>query len=250
MAEIRSSVVRHAVVLAAGNGDRFRNGSTHSKLITPVAGTPLLIRTLNTAASAGITDLHLILGYDADRVRALAASEAPDGVRLHFHVNHDWHQENGLSVLAAREPLAGQAFALLMGDHIFDAHALRQLAELHRDPGDTLLGVDPRPALPEVVAEATRVRLDGDRVMAIGKDLDPYNALDTGLFVCSSSVFEALERSCAEGDTTLSGGIRRLAASGRVRGIDIGVSRWCDIDTVDDLAAAEELVGAAGHARQ
>jgi CTP:molybdopterin cytidylyltransferase MocA len=38
-----AEIVRRAIVLAAGNGDRFRNGSSHSKLLTPIAGTPLLI---------------------------------------------------------------------------------------------------------------------------------------------------------------------------------------------------------------
>src|SRR5215217_4080204 len=81
-----------AVVLAAGNGDRFRNGSRHSKLLTPIAGTPLLVRTLEAAHTAGITTAHLVLGYDADAVQSLAASSAPDGLRLHFHRNHNWEQ--------------------------------------------------------------------------------------------------------------------------------------------------------------
>src|SRR5215210_4425348 len=97
-----SSSVLHAIVLAAGNGDRFRGGSRHSKLATPIAGTPLLIRTLTSARQAGISDAHLVLGYDADYVRALALAQAPSGLRLHFHLNHEWHRENGLSVLKAQ----------------------------------------------------------------------------------------------------------------------------------------------------
>src|SRR4051812_23301327 len=110
--------LRHALVLAAGNGDRFRNGSGHSKLAAPVAGTPLLVRTLASARQAGIAEAHLILGYDADHIRDLATAYAPAGLHLRFHVNQDWHQENGLSVLQAREALSAQSFALLMGDHI------------------------------------------------------------------------------------------------------------------------------------
>ena len=39
--------VDEAIVLAAGNGDRFRQSSPRSKLLTPIAGTPLLSRTLS-----------------------------------------------------------------------------------------------------------------------------------------------------------------------------------------------------------
>jgi 1L-myo-inositol 1-phosphate cytidylyltransferase len=84
--------------------------------------------------------------------------------------------------------------------------------------------------------------MEGDRICAIGKTLPAYDALDTGTFLCRSSLFDALEDSCARGDSTLSGGIAQLAEQGLVRGVDIGDATWCDIDTVVDLALAERLV--------
>jgi 1L-myo-inositol 1-phosphate cytidylyltransferase len=233
--------VCEAIVLAAGNGDRFRQPSPRSKLLTPIAGTPLLSRTLESAYHAGITTVHLVVGYDADRVTGLAAAAAPLGLRVHPHLNHDWRRENGVSVLAAQACLQDRPFALLMGDHLFDVRALRRLLSAPRREGETLLCVDRRPVPLEIAQEATRVRMSGDRITAIGKDLEPYDALDTGMFVCDPSVFAALEASCAEGDTTLSGGIRRLTAEGRVVGVDIGDARWCDVDTVDDVREAERV---------
>jgi len=233
--------VDEAIVLAAGNGDRFRQSSPRSKLLTPIAGTPLLSRTLESAYHAGITTVHLVVGYDADRVTGLAASAAPLGLRIHPHLNLDWRRENGLSVLAARPCLRDRPFALLMGDHLFDAQTLRRLLSGPRAEGETLLCVDRRPVPFEIAHEATRVRMIGNRLTAIGKDVDPYDALDTGLFVCDPSVFGALETSIREGDTTLSGGIRRLTAAGRVVGVDIGEARWCDVDTVDDVRQAEQV---------
>lgn len=237
-----TSAVSRAVVLAAGNGDRFRGPANRSKLLTPVAGTPLLLRTLLSVRRAGLTHAHLILGFDADRVRALALAGAPDGLTLDFCINKDWHHENGLSVLAARAQLDGQSFALLMGDHLFDAQMLRDLLAAPRFQGETLLGIDRQATTPEMAVEATKVRLSDAHVTAIGKAIDPYDAFDTGLFVCHPSIFTALDESCADGDTTLSGGIARLAAKRLVRAVDVGHARWCDIDTVDDLATAERLL--------
>jgi 1L-myo-inositol 1-phosphate cytidylyltransferase len=245
----RTSFVHRAIVLAAGNSDRFRNGSSHSKLLTPIAGTPLLIRTLASARRAGITDAHIVLGYDADAVRALARAEAPSGLVLHFHVNQDWHLENGRSVLAGRaimnEPFANEPFALMMGDHVFEVDVLRVLLRSPLKAGEALVGIDRVTTDPEIVAEATRVRLHNGRITAIGKDLDPFDALDTGLFVCQSSIFDALDASCLEGDSTLSGGMGRLAARGLLRGVEIGSSRWLDIDTRNDWIMAEEMLGPA-----
>jgi 1L-myo-inositol 1-phosphate cytidylyltransferase len=236
-----SKPLHHALVLAAGNGDRFRNGTKRSKLLTPVAGTPLLIRTLGSARRAGITDAHLVLGYDADHVRALATSAAPAELTLHFYLNPDWHEENGRSVLQARDGLAAQTFALLMGDHIFEPRTLESLVRAARGDGEVLLGVDRHTRDRAVVDEATKVRIAGDRVTAIGKTIVPFDALDTGLFVADGSLFGAVGDACAAGDTTLSAGIARLAAAGRVRGVDIGRSPWCDVDTISDLRVAEAM---------
>src|SRR3954468_3345601 len=148
-----------AIILAAGNGDRFRNGSTHSKLVAPVADVPLLIRTLRSARQAGITHAHIVLGYDADTVRAVARSGAPTGLTLHFHLNDAWHEENGRSVLQAQAALSDHAFAILMGDHIFEPQALEAIARTPRAFGETLIGIDRQTTNREIVAEATKVRM-------------------------------------------------------------------------------------------
>lgn len=230
--------IRRALVLAAGNGDRFA-GAHESKLLEPVLGEPLILRTLAAAVAAGIGEFDVVLGYRADALAAVIAAHAPRGASVHFCYNPDWQLENGVSALVARHRLRDVRFALLMGDHLFEPSALSRLLEARLEAGEAAVAVDPRPAPPPVADEATRVRLKGSRVDAIGKRLTPYDALDAGLFVCSGSLFDALQRSCTRGDTTLSGGIRELAAHGLVHGVDIGDTEWYDIDTLSDLEAAE-----------
>jgi 1L-myo-inositol 1-phosphate cytidylyltransferase / CDP-L-myo-inositol myo-inositolphosphotransferase len=233
--------VNKALVLAAGNGDRFRSLTRESKLLQPVFGRPLIIRTIETARAAGIRAFEIVLGYQADRVRATIERHAPPDVAIDFTHNPDWHLENGVSVLAARSRLRSR-FALLMGDHLFEARVLRQLLLAPVGAGESLLAVDSRPTSAEIAAEATKVRIIGSHIVAIGKALRRYDALDTGLFVCAPSLFAALESSCTAGDTTLSGGIRILAARGLMRSFHIGDARWCDIDTIEDLHSAESLL--------
>jgi choline kinase len=184
----------------------------------------------------------VVLGYQADAVRSAIERSASSGVSIHFSVNPEWRLENGVSVLAARERLHDRRFALLMGDHLFEAPVLTRLLEMTVADGESLLAVDTRPVAPAIAAEATKVRMTGSRITAIGKDLTAYDALDTGLFVCAPSLFGALEASRALGDTTLSGGIRQLAARGLMRGVDIGDASWYDIDTMADLETVEHLL--------
>jgi len=235
-------IVRRAVILAAGNGDRFQNPSHDSKLLQPLLGRPILLRTIDAAHEAGIRDFTIVVGYQADRVRALAESGRPAGTRMDFVVNHEWRLENGVSALTARASVGQDRFALLMGDHVFEPAVLQRMLRLDVEPGESLLAIDARPVSREQADEATKVRRAGSRLVAIGKDLKEFDALDKGVFVFSPELFDALERARAAGDTTLSGGVLRLAARGLMRGVEIGDAAWCDIDTLSDLAAAESAL--------
>ena len=233
----------HAVVLAAGDGGRFR--STHPgehKLLTPFLGRPLLLRTLDAARDAGILRITIVVGFEADRVREVVDGSAPEGVSIAYVMNNDWHLENGVSALAAREAAGEGPFALLMGDHVFDPAVLRRLRALPLRQNESVLAVDSAPVDAAVAAEATKVRLDGTRIVAIGKDLTDYNALDTGMFICAPELFAALETARASGDTTLTGGIRVLASRDLMQAYEIGGAGWRDIDTASDLAEAENAL--------
>lgn len=242
MTRSASSSVRDALVLAAGNGDRFQAATRQSKLLHAVLGEPMILRTLATAAAAGIGSFEVILGYEAESVRRAIERGVPAGTSVSFIYNPDWRLENGVSVLAARSRLANRRFALLMGDHLFDPAALAALLAHPLEADESVLAIDTRAAAADVAAEATQVRLDRDYITAIGKDLGTYDALDTGLFVCSPVLFGALDRARADGDTTLSGGIQVLAGRRLMRGVDVGGLPWYDIDTVADLAAAERVL--------
>jgi choline kinase len=232
-------------VLAAGNGDRFKNPAGTSKLLQSVFGEPLIVRTLDTARDAGLTVFDVVLGYRAADLRAALEAYRPDGITLRYTENPDWHLENGLSALAARHQCSAGRFALLMGDHLFEARVLARALQAPLGHGESLLAVDSRPVADAIAAEATKVRLSpSGYVTAIGKDVHPHDALDTGLFVCDPNLFDALEQSCAGGDTTLSGGIGRLAARGLIRALDVGDAAWCDIDTAEDLHLATTLLDA------
>lgn len=243
MSSVQSVPVRDAVILAAGNGDRFKNPQHQSKLLHAVLGQPLILRTLEMAAAAGLSHLHVVLGYEAGRVQDVIERHAIPGVSVDFIRNPDWDLENGVSARRAREICRSERFALLMGDHLFEAPVLRRLVALDVDARDSVLGIDTTTNDPLIAAEATKVRLAGDRIVAIGKHLKTWDALDTGLFLFTPALFDALDEAIDVGETTLSAGVQRLAAWGLMRAADIGGSNWCDIDTLEDVQAAESLFG-------
>ena len=113
----------------------------------------------------------MVVGHESARVKA-AAEAMSSGLELRFVETPDVAAPNGVSLLAA-EPLAPSRFFLQMVDHVFGELALPKLVQqpLGADEGGRVL-VARAPGDMDL-DDATKVRLAGDRVVAIGKGLDP-----------------------------------------------------------------------------
>ena len=237
---------RTGLVLAAGFGSRLAGAvpETALKPLTPVAGTPLLVRTLRSLERAGCTRAVVVLGHGAEATRAGIAAAYTGPLALAFVVNPRYDLANGVSVLAARPHLDGP-FVLTMADHVVGDEVM-DLARGHvPEPGGATLLVDYKLDTIFDMDDATKVRVEDGRVVAIGKDLAGFNAVDTGVFVCTDGLLDALEAVYHErGDASLSDGVRRLAAAGRMAALDVGDGFWQDVDTPAMLAHAEAVLRA------
>lgn len=237
----RSVDVTQTVILAAGNGSRLANGAQGvPKPLTRVGGIPLLAHALSHARAAGCAEAVIVIGHEGSRVKA-AAESMSSGLRLDFVETPDHTSPNGVSLLAA-EPLALDLFFLQMVDHLFSDVALPRLAATPFARGEAgRVLIDPAPAGINL-DDATKVRIADDRVTAIGKTLEPWDAIDTGCFLLSTHVFEALRTAPSEEPRTVSSGMRQLAGRGSLGWADVGGIEWADIDTPEDVQFAERLV--------
>ncbi len=235
-------MITQAVILAAGRGSRIaasdENPEEFSKPLLQVGGNSLLGHVLCTCADAGVERAFVVTGYRADLVRAeMDRWPMLDTVEVY---NPEWALPNGLSVAASRPAVEGD-FLLLMADHLFDASILADLA-VGSWSADVTLAVDARVDTVIDLADATKVRRDGDRIMDIGKSMDDFDAVDCGLFRCTPAIFEALERAARERPPSLSDGLRQLIRSGSFAAMEIGDRWWQDVDTPEmAVNAAREL---------
>ena len=91
--------------------------------------------------------------------------------------------------------------------------------------------------------DVTKVLIENDKITAIGKNISNYNAYDTGIFLCSPVLFDAIEDSfLSNGDSTLSGGIRKLSVNGNAKTFDVQDSYWIDVDNEQAFSKAENLL--------
>ena len=98
-----------ALVLAAGAGRRFGG----AKLLAPLAGAPVIRRTLEAVAAAGFDDLVVVTGaHSAEIARALA------GLDCRMVEAEDWDQGMAASIRAGCSAFAdtGAGLFLFLGD--------------------------------------------------------------------------------------------------------------------------------------
>ena len=230
-----------AVILAAGQGTRLRSISA-SKPLAPVLGVPLIERVIEATARAGISDFVVVAGYGAEALEAFVGEVATRrGVTIETVRNADWLKANGLSVVAAA-PLLDGPFIILMSDHLFDPEILAGLVAHSAGREGLTLAVDRRLANPLVdMDDVTRVETGPDgAIRAIGKGIDVFDAFDTGVFVASPSLVDAIRADVAAGgEGSLSAGVRQLAAKGEAFTYDIGDRFWLDVDDAVAYGHAE-----------
>jgi 1L-myo-inositol 1-phosphate cytidylyltransferase len=237
--------ITEAVILMAGAGSRLQTTSeVRLKPLVPVLGRPLISYTLETLAKKGIKTIYTVIGFEGARLRNGLEPLIPAEVTMHWIDNPDWRLKNGISVLAAASDITAP-FLLTMGDHLFD-EAIVDLLLKQGGPDRLNVAIDRKVDSIFDLDDAMKVRMQDDRIVAIGKDLQDYNAIDSGVFVCPTEFFNYLAKAKLEGDCSLADGVRAMAGNGLAHGVDIGDAWWQDIDTPEMLARAEEHFRAIG----
>lgn len=234
------------VIIAAGQGTRLRDVAA-SKPLVPVRGIPLIEHIVTLARAGGASDFLVVTGYAPEPLEAfLAGLSDRAGIPIATIRNPDWTQPNGVSVLAADGSLTSD-FLLLMSDHLFDPAIVGGLLETSHPAAALTLAVDYDLANPLVdLDDATKVAAGDGRILRVGKQIEDYNAFDTGIFRAGPGLFEALRSSLARGGSgSLSEGVQAMADAGRAYVSDIGRLWWVDVDDAAALRRAEETFPAA-----
>ena len=225
------------LIVAAGQGVRLRAKGDLKPLI-PIKGMPLIECVIDRARSGGIDEFFVVSGYRGDELRAaLNSLAARENIRITHVINRDWNRANGRSVLMAKQFL-DEPFVLMMCDHLLDPGIIRSLIDAPHAPGTVTLAVDFNLDSPlNDPDDVTRVLSEDGLIKRIGKVIRDFDSFDTGVFLCSPIIFDALEESQANGDDSISGAMNVLAAWKKAHIFDIQDRVWVD---VDDPAAYEK----------
>jgi L-glutamine-phosphate cytidylyltransferase len=152
------------VILAAGRGVRM-GGGTPKTLLPLDERPPLLGYILEGLRTAGVSNILVVTGHRPDDIQSFIADNG-EGLEVTYVRNARYASwGNFHSVRVALDQSPGDDVLVVNSDVVVPPDVYRRVADT---PGDLVLAVQKRLVLDQ---EDMRVRLSGDRVLAIGKDL-------------------------------------------------------------------------------
>ena len=233
------------VILSAGIGSRLNNNNYNDSIIKPlttVDGLILLLRTIKSLEICSCERIVIVVGWQATKVKEYINSNYHGSASLEFIVNNEYHLQNGISVLRAQSLVKGD-FILTMADHILDDEIMLIVRDHEPPEKGAVLCVDFKLETIFDIDDATKVFAEEGYIKHIGKKLKRYNCIDTGVFIGTEGLFEAINYVYKQkGDASLSEGVQILADKGRMEVLDIKDAFWQDVDNMEMLLHAEKLL--------
>jgi choline kinase len=219
------------VIVAAGMGTRlWRRTYTIPKTLLPFGDGTILSTIMDNFHRVGIDGFVIVTGYQSDYILNYMTENDNLGYDVEFVQNDAWDKGNGISVAVTEPVLKGEPFILSMSDHIVPESALKRIVEA---PGEhNLLLVDKQIDKVFDIDDATKVALDGRRIVNIGKEIKSYTGIDCGIFKLNSRFFEAMTDALRDGRDSISAAINGLIKNNDMEAVFLEPGEnWIDIDT-------------------
>lgn len=236
------------LVLAAGAGRRLRPYTdTLPKALVPVDGeTTIMDISLRNLAAAGLTDVTIVVGYQARAVEERQdAFEDKYGVKItlvHNDKAEEWN--NAYSLWTARDHFAA-GMLMVNGDTVHPV-GVEQTLLAQRGPS-ILLAID---NVKKLADEEMKTIFNADgQLTRITKLMEPAEAFGEYIGVniiegsTASALADALKTTWERNpDLYYEDGFQEYAnRGGEVRAATIGEVEWVEVDNHDDLARAREI---------
>lgn len=230
-----------ALILAAGVGSRLAPLTDHMpKSLVEVNGTPILMKQIENLHACGITDITVVSGYLSHVLASAVGGKYPE-IRILESVDYAI-TNNMYSAYLAKEAMAGQGFLMMNADVFFDASVIRALVDC---PHPNAIVVD----VGRYMEESMKVMERNGKLTAIAKTIPSAQALGCSIDVYkfSPAAADAFFAKCSEYIEANNDRKQwsEVALNDILTEVDFYAcslrGRWLEIDTQDDLFAAEKL---------
>ena len=232
-----------AAILAAGRGERlWPLAERNPKHLLPIGGEPLLQRTVEALVEAGITEIVMVVQFEAEKIKSFFK----DGKELGSKISYVKQKRLGGTADAVKtveSELRGEdRFLIVYGDNYYDQKALDKFVK-SSDSKDLMMGV-------AEVKDPSRfgsLEIKRGNIVAIHEKVasGKVGVVNAGIYVLDNSIFSAVRktRKSRRGEFELTDSLSSLMADGkRIRTIPFGKGQWVGISYPWDLLEANRSV--------
>jgi choline kinase len=231
------------IILAAGRGSRLNGTAKESpKCLVELGGMTLVERQIRALERAGVANITVVVGCQADRVRREC------GHRITYVENPDYAATNSMYSLWMARPLLYEGFVVLNCDVLFHPALLGDLLSARHD--NALLLAYREADQPEFGDEEMKVKVRGGRVVEMSKTMDPAEADGENLGIVkfgpggAAALVDIMDRLIAEGRRKewAPRAFAEFAQSHPLHAIGTRGLPWIEIDFPEDYQRAGQEV--------
>lgn len=232
-----------ALILAAGKGTRLNPLTvTRPKHLLPIAGKPLLARTLKILSDIGLKDIGIVVHYYADKIRNIFGNGDEYGVSIKY-IYQELLNGTGGAIEVAEDFLKRSNCLVVYGDVTLDKITLKKFIEFFKmeQPDALILGV--RVSNPEEFGVLITKGNSLVDILEKPKGIKvKSNLINAGVYLLKPKVLKVLKRTrtSSRGEKELTDALRILSKEGRVLVFDGGSNWWYDIGRPWDLIDANK----------
>ena len=230
------------IIIAAGYGSRLKALTANTpKSLVQIDGKSIITYPIDALAAAGISDISIVVGYRANVIKNYIEELYPN---INFSYNKNYDGDNAISIFAARSFIGDDPFVLAMGDHLISSSLVTTL--LSESTITRTLCVDSETKNASQISDGTKVMADSKgRIIEIGKDLNNWQSIDTGLFMMDGEVLDNIKylMNHQGNKVTISEVVQHMADNGRhFQTCDVSGQFWADVDTQEDHDSVSALL--------
>ncbi|MCK4521040.1 MAG: nucleotidyltransferase family protein [Nanoarchaeota archaeon] len=197
-------MIKKAIILAGGLGERLRPLTLETpKPLLLIKGKPILDWTIENLKKYGITDIVLLIGYKADRIKEHFGDGSKFGVNITYFVEKERLGTGGGAKIVTKD--FDEPFLMLNGDNMADFNYDKML-ELHKK-NNAKVTIALYPV--EDVTQFGIAELKGDEIVRFiekpTKEEAPSNLNNAGAYIIEPHALDmmpdgkcSIERDCFE----------------------------------------------------
>jgi len=234
------SLAMHAMILAAGRGERMRPLTDRTpKPLLRAGGRALIEYHIDALVGAGVRDIVINHAHLGAQIEAALGDGSRFGARLRYSEEGEGALETGGGIFRAL-PLLGEGPFLVVNADVWTDYPFARLrgAAAQMRAGDDLAYL--------VLVDNPPHHREGDFALADGRVVDRTQPGAARLTFSGIGVYRAaLFDGCQDGAFALAPLLRRAMAAGHVGG-EHYAGRWVDVGTPERLAALDAELSRPG----